>query len=529
MKNIKSIIAASVSLGCLVSCTHNFEDINTNPNKFLFGQEKAYNCVEPIIYGTARNVQNYSYFWNNELVQMTAYTAGATRQEHMYSITGGNWQSVWDAYARYGFDSHRMIDLAVRDGDKFLEGVGLVMKVHCLSNLVSLFGDIPFVEAYKGSTEGILEPAFDSQEDVFGYLLRDLDSANVIFSRNPKPVRTGLDGMYDDDAASWRKFANSLKLRLLLRLSGINDKYWAQMQEIIDNPSMYPVFTSNDDNARVRFKVTDPYMSYFGNDKITESDFTGHRVTEQVIKMMTVLDADGNATYEDPRLNYWAKMRSGKWKGTISGCTEGQKNAADEGAAIPNYELLARPEMDAFYMDYSELLFIYAEGKLKGKLNLPETVKAYYEKAVAASMEKWSAYNTFTAKARPIKAKDVDTFLASAIGSFDNAGTEESIYGSQEELVLSQKWLSLYYVLFEPYNEWRRTEYPVLTIGDGTISNNFELPTRFGYPNYTVSTNSANVGIALERMGGANDMHTALVWSYKKLNGGNHRNPYEAK
>ena len=73
------------------------------------------------------------------------------------------------------------------------------------------------------------------------------------------------------------------------------------------------------------------------------------------------------------------------------------------------------------------------------------------------------------------------------------------------------------------------TEYPVLTIGDGTISNNFELPTRFGYPNYTVSTNSANVGIALERMGGANDMHTALVWSYKKLNGGNHRNPYEAK
>ena len=71
MKNIKSIIAASVSLGCLVSCTHNFEDINTNPNKFLFGQEKAYNCVEPIIYGTARNVQNYSYFWNNELVQMT--------------------------------------------------------------------------------------------------------------------------------------------------------------------------------------------------------------------------------------------------------------------------------------------------------------------------------------------------------------------------------------------------------------------------------------------------------------------------
>lgn len=524
MKNIKSIIAA-LALAGLVSC--DFDAINTNPNKFNFGQEKAFNCVEPIIYGLGRNVQHYSFYWNNEICQMTAYTAGAVRQEHMYSITGGNWQTLWDMYARYGFDANHMIDLAIDEEDKYLEGVGLVMKVHCLSNLVTMFGDIPYEEAYKGRTDGILEPVFESQEDVFLSLMRDLDSANVIFAGNPKPLKAGLDGMYNDSASSWRKFANSLKMRFLLRMSSGDSKYWKQIQEMIDNPEKYPVFTSNDDNAKVTFKSADPYMSYFGNDKITESEFTNRRVTEQVIKMMTVLDQEGNATYEDPRLNYWAKMNSGKWKGTISGCTEAQKQSADEGAARPNFEMLGRADMDAFFMDYSELLFIYAEGMLKGKLNLPGTAKSYYEAAVAASMEKWSVYNEYTKKARPIKSADVQEFLESSIGSFDLAGTDGSIYASQEELVLSQKWLSLYYVLFEPWNEWRRTEYPILTIGDGTIANDFELPTRFGYPNYTVSTNSANVQTALDRMGGGNDMHTALWWSYKKTSGGQHRNPYK--
>ena len=96
-------------------------------------------------------------------------------------------------------------------------------------------------------------------------------------------------------------------------------------------------------------------------------------------------------------------------------------------------------------------------------------------------------------------------------------------------MILSQKYLSLYYCGFEQYNEWRRTEYPILTIGSGTDSNDYELPTRFAYPNYTATSNKLNVQKALERMGGDDDMHTALDWSYKKLSGGQHRNPYKAQ
>ena len=94
------------------------------------------------------------------------------------------------------------------------------------------------------------------------------------------------------------------------------------------------------------------------------------------------------------------------------------------------------------------------------------------------------------------------------------------MYRNARQLILSQKWLSQFWVAFEPYNEWRRNEFPLLTIGKGTNANDFELPTRFGYPPSSTSSNPANVAEALKRMGGDNNMHTALIWSYKYRNGG---------
>ncbi len=523
MKRLNKILVLPfLILYSLTSCTNNFEEINTNPNKLLVGDINAYNCFEPLLYGLGRNSQHYTYYWNNELIQMTAFTSGATRQEHMYQITGGNWQTVWDAYARYGYDAHHMIDLAQKQDDKYYEAVGLILKAYSLSNLVSLFGDIPFKEAYQLNAN--VTPAFDPQEEVVDSLIANLDRAGKILNDSPEPIMGGFDSMYGDNTDKWRKFANSLRMRMLCRMSGVDAKYWAEIQKMVDNPADYPVFTSNADNATITFTGVDPYVSYYGYEDLVDSDIEARRLTEQMIKMMVIFDADGNSLYTDPRLAYWGKMRGKKWKGTIAGCTEAQKSAADEGAAAPNAKVLNRPDMDAFLMDYSEILFIYAEGVQKGKLNMPETAKTYYEQAVTANMQKWNKYSEYIPKA--ISPNEIKQYFDSDLGSYDKAATDASMYKSKEEFLLSQKWLSLFWVLFEPYHEWRRTEYPILTIGDGTAANQYELPTRFGYPNYTESSNRAHVNEALERMGGANDMHTPLIWSYKKLNNGASRNPH---
>ena len=84
----------------------------------------------------------------------------------------------------------------------------------------------------------------------------------------------------------------------------------------------------------------------------------------------------------------------------------------------------------------------------------------------------------------------------------------------------NQKFLALFWVGMEAYHEYRRTGYPVLTIGEGTLYNDYILPTRLGYPNTTISTNSANANAALEEMGGENDMKTPVWWSKQAIAGG---------
>ncbi len=532
MKAIRFITAALVAMAA-AACTNDFEEINTNPNTITEGQIQAYNCFEPIVYGLARQNQYYAFFFNNEIGQMTAATASGTRQEHMYNITASNFQSIWDHFARYGYDCKHMIDLAYEGEDDFLKGVGYTLQAYCLSNLCTIFGDVPVEEAYQGSSN--LTPAFNTQEKAFNLIIEKLDSANVILAKGPSPIKTGLDGMYGGSAAKWRKFANSLRLRLYLRLTGINDSYWANIQEVLDNPEEYPIFTSSADNATVTFTTEDPYQSYFGNGtRLTKSDFTMRRLTELVIKLMVEKDDQNNTIFKDPRMViYGVSGGDDKWIGTIAGCTEVEKKAVETlDLAVPNYATSCNPDTPAWLMDYSEILFIAAEGVLKGELTMTQTAKELYEAAVTEAINKWIPFNELNSKPRSIKASDITALLAEPIASWDLAetaetGTSTSIYESREELLASQKWLSLYYIGFEQWNEWRRTEYPRLTIGNGTIYNQYELPTRFQYPTYTVSTNPTNVQNALSRMGGSNDMHTTLDWTYAKNNGGIHRDPYE--
>ncbi len=534
MKLITKISLSVLTVSAmLISCTKDFEKINTNPNKLVHGSIQGYNCFESIIYTMGREFQDNSFYWCNNLVQFTAYTAGAVRQSHNYQVTDGNWQSIWDGYARIAGDSEHMIQLSKNADDKFYEAIGLILKVQNLSGLSAMVGDIPYDEAFKFKDN--MTPAFESQEAVLQKCFRDLDSANVILARRPTSVKTGLDCLYNDNTDGWRKFANTLKVRLLCRAASIynsekgSDYYWGEIDRMYKDPTNFPLFESNDDNALVRYQEVDPYKSYYFYDadsQFSESDMTNYRICEQVIKMMTVKNADGNVIYEDPRLKIFAKQRNNKWVGTIAGCTPVEQSAIeDEYPAVQNFNTLCRADTPAFLMDYSELLFILAEGTLKGKLSLDKTAEEFYEEAVRASIRKWAPFIAYNSSYKNIKESDIDGFLASEIGNYDIAVAGEGLYKSAEELILSQKWVSLFYVDMEAYHEWRRTEYPVLTIGNGTQYNEFELPTRFGYPGYTVSTNNANVKKALERMGGSNDMHLPLDWSYKKHNGKN-RNPH---
>jgi len=521
-KYIITIVSAFV-LFIAFSCTENFEEINTNPNTTLVGMIKASGMFEPILYNTGLYWQEYTWFWNDELIQFTAFTGGTTRQEHRYFISDGNWQTVWNMYARYANNIMHMYDLAVDQNDKALEAIAMTMKVLYMSNLSDIFGDIPYTEAFTARKPyGTIKPAFESQQEVYTLMLAELDSANKIYATDPIFEKPALDGMYGGDMVKWQKFNNSLYLRLLCRVSGRSEMAAGdKIEEIISNPEVYPVFTSNDDNATINYTGSDPYRSYFAI--TTEGEFTssGRKLTEQLIKMTVLTDGSGNQIYEDPRLAIIGKKNTSTetnpdniWIGTVSGCPESIQSTVDRGTSWLNSAVFCRADGPAFLMDYAEIQFILAEASLKGLISGGETqAQTYYTNAVTASMEKWSPFGVYSLVPVSISSQDITEYLESELASWDAAT-------NKEELIANQKYLALFWVGMEAYHEYRRTGYPELTIGEGTIYNNYILPTRFAYPTTTMATNSENAQAALERMGGENNMKLPVWWSKQAIEEG---------
>src|SRR5690554_2866442 len=103
MKKIILSVLAIIFLCSTHSCTENFEEINTNPNRTLVGMIQAANMFEPILYNSANQWLNRTWYYNNEIIQFTAHTGGVTRREHMYFLEDTrDWGGFWNLYSNYG-------------------------------------------------------------------------------------------------------------------------------------------------------------------------------------------------------------------------------------------------------------------------------------------------------------------------------------------------------------------------------------------------------------------------------------------
>lgn len=514
-KSLAYLASAVVLSGSLLSCTHDFEEINTDPNKMNVGDLHPYGMFEQLFYSTASNQTYYTYYWNDELVQFTACTGLSGQERHRYKITDTNWKSIWSNYATKAVNAVHMYNLGVKYEEKACQAVALTLKVYLMSNLTDIFGDIPYSEAFKGD-EGLDRPKFDSQKDVYDQMFADLEEANSLYAEKPTFEKATMDIMYGGDMTLWRKFNNSLYLRLLCRVagrpeSGATDK----IREIVNDTKNYPVMTSNTESAIVKNTGVDPYYNYFRPIELDKTKFSKntYKVTEEFLKL--TLYYGENDTEQDPRLTTWCtKYSNGEdWKGTVAGCRPEDAQMLTANCAYLNYEVLVRDDAPVFIMDYSEVQFILAEAAQKGWIDGGEqAARTYYENAVKASCQKWAEYEIFSLVTAPINTTNINKFLTSHLAGWDNNP-------DKEKLIAEQKFLSLFWVGMEAYHEIRRTSYPRLVIGPGCLYNNFEFPQRMGYPTTTVGSNPDNVNEALIRMGGENDMRTPVWWSYKAING----------
>lgn len=501
MKRIIYLFCITASLACTWGCTANFEEINRNPNEMDIGNIPSTGLLQEVLYTGAEVLLYRTWQLNGELIQYTV-SGTSNNSYHCYVITNSIMESAWNNLFKWASNAEAMRLLAAGQGDAGWEAVSTTLKVLYVSNITDMFGDIPYSQAFRGSSENITKPVFDTQRSVYEQLLAALERANELYASAPPVSNAEADLLYAGDLTKWRKFNNSLYLRLLMRLSNRDREMdiASRIRTVFDNPAEWPVFTSNGDNATFYYDAVEPYVNYFGD--MTEASFTntGRKAARQIIDMM--------AEPGDPRISIWFKQASGEgWKGQESGM-ESQEVDKD-GISRLRKDNLGDYSSPYSHMKYDEVLFIYAEaikrGWIPGGDALAET---YYNDAIRASIRFWSDINV---AGSAVAESTIERFLANVA------------YDGTLARILEQKYLALFWTGFEAWHEYRRTGYPELTINPGT-QNDHILPRRLCYPTNTVKTNPVNYATTLTRLrnlyGGDDDMKTPVWWSEEAVRRG---------
>jgi hypothetical protein len=470
----------------LISCTKDFEEINTNPN--LPKEITPGVTLGQLQYRLVNASINGAYTFNHELMQVTAPRASSSGGGiHRYVINPG--AGVWNNFYTSFTDLGDIYSASEKIKENNYMGIALIYKSWAFSILTDLYGDIPYSEATQG-INGNYKAKFDKQKDIYTQILKDLETANTLLD-DTKALTFGGDLLYNAntlDAARknagilrYKKFANSLKLRLLLRISKRDGEInvTEQINTILNNPTLYPVFTSNADEAIFKYPGTFPYYNpYFNARTLDWRDGTYY----------TKFFLDKMVTDADPRRILWARTTSINGANVYRGIESGYPTTAPEYKVNENSNytdvLKTLPQLGVM-MTYAEVEFIKAELALKG-FSTGKTVKQHYDSGITASMTQWGVIMPAN-------------YLAQAGVVYNAAAVTER----QLEQIMLQKYYAYFFVDYQSWFEKRRTGYPSLPRNSGIPTEN-KFPSRIPYPTYLQSLNPDNLTAAVTAMGGDN-------------------------
>jgi len=487
---MKRIYLFILLLSCLsVSCTKNFEEINTDPNRpkevnpgVVLGQME-YRIVSSSI-SAARN-------FTHELMQVDAPRSSSRDGVHRYVINPGT--GIWSNFYTYLSDIDLIINSATALGENNYMAIGLVYKCWAYSILTDVYGDVPYSEATKAA-EGTFQPKFDAQKDIYTQILKDLDQANSLFD-DTRALTYGGDYVYPSNTLTggknvgiqrWRKFCNTLKLRLLLRLSkhASEMNVDAQINAILADPVKYPVFASNDDEGIYKFPNVYPFFNPY---------YTARQLDWRDGTYYTKFFIDQLNAWNDPRRAVWALTVPVNGQNVYQGIESGYPTTTEYvvGRNSSYTDALKTSSIIGVMITYSEEEFIKAELALKG-FNTGKTAKTHYEDGIAASMKQWG--------------------VALPAGYLQQQGVAYNAAASADEQlkqIMIQKYYAYFFTDYQAWLEKRRTGYPVLPRGSGIPVEN-QFPNRIPYPTYLQSLNPAKLADAVSAMGGDNS--NIKVW-----------------
>lgn len=513
-KNILNIKTVFIVLFCAIfaSCTDNFEDMNRNTGEptdseleegyYKLGaffpqmlnyaypaQENAYQMGENLIgdpYGRYLSIANSGFSSNFSIFNAPAGWINSPFNDAFTKVYGS-----WTKVKEY------------TEGKGQLYAWAQILRVTAMQRITDMYGPIP----YSAVESGEVKTAYDSQENVYKNMFKDLDNAidtltNFVDKNPGYSAMKRFDQVYSGDFSKWIKYANSLKLRMAMRIVYADPAFAKQKaEEAVNHPG--GLIVKNTDNALNAFPKNPLHT--------VVTAWSDSRACADIIAYMT--------GYQDARMQmYFSKAtfeNNPEYLGLRTGINLPEKSVTNKYSGVNDSQ--TDPTL---WMPASEIAFLRAEGALRG-WNMGGTAKDFYEEGIKLSFAQWAADGSDTYlnddTSKPADFNDPDSrFSAKAISTITIKWDESAPFETKLERVITQKWIAMFPLGQEAWSEQRRTGYPrffpVLTNSSDEPALTTRLASRIPFPPDEQTNNTENYNKAVNLLGGPDKYGTKLWW-----------------
>ncbi|HKJ03598.1 MAG TPA: SusD/RagB family nutrient-binding outer membrane lipoprotein [Longimicrobiales bacterium] len=453
-----------VLAAALGACGDGLTDLNINPNEPV-GVGAEFLLPSAIVSGAERL---HGSTLNMDMVGLWVqhYAEHRYTIEDRFEITDGAVSGHWtNLYAGPLRNLYEVVEKGKETDRANVVAVGTILQGWLFQAVTDLWGDAGYSQALLGrDSPPDMAVAYDTQEAIYGGLLASLEAAVAMISPAGPTISQG-DLIYQGNMDQWRKFANSLRLRVAIRLSEVDA---ATASSAFASALSAGVFTSSADDAMVRFVDNGvdvhPIFGY-------ERNRDDHSISATLVDTLKSLS--------DPRLSIYARPnQAGEYVGTKNG--DQTDPPLTQVSRIGTY--FSSAATPAIIMSFAEVLFLQAEAAERGWI--PGDAAELYRQAITAAMGQLG-----------VSAGDIEAYLAQSRVQYQGgqAGREQ---------IWLQKWLALFGNGPEAYAEWRRTGIPRLRAGPDALNGGL-IPVRLPYPDRERSLNREAVEAAIARQDGA--------------------------
>jgi hypothetical protein len=526
MKKIYALALMVIMSACQ---KEDFEDFYADPSKLNT------TTVEKQFTGFIFSNKDYALpsYWNYFVIHRITnnrYTQAVTWANDIdqYIPGGGAVNDRWNTYYNFmaQYRELQKVFKSLSEEDQKLRRIYMLAATVYLydhtQQVVDLHGDIPFSEAGMLSTNGgdynVSYPKYDSAESIYTTMLDDLKS--IADELNTIEVNSGIqvgfekqDLINNGDLTAWKRYVNSLRLRILTRVSGANNfssRAQTEIGQIVGNPTAYPIVNTNAENIAFEVKTLGVYFNDNNEFERGLEDWNGNVAGKKLVDHMV--------NNKDPRLTYvlepGVEAENGKYE-TISQLENSSTITEKINAGtltIYNRSTLSRNSyFPGILISASQVQFMLAEYYLKA--GNEAMASATYEKGIRESINFYKEVRSISNNSvSPVPANITEAQIVAYLAAPEVQWTPAKSANEKLALIGLQKWL--HFNVVQPLENWtelRRLKLPALTFWVDQASNQTTVPARWNYPNSEKAYNEANYNAVASK----DNLTSKLFWDTK--------------